>query len=228
MYVLCASKWVKSITKGRIIRWKWLKQDQYAAGLPVLQDCEQSAPLQISISQWKYTCWITQQLQVSALRFKKKKKVIKDKKISMVYFLFPSISSHQGFNCWRLHKWEQLDLKPFVEGGILESSTGDNWQHNSSVTIASERTPTLNSSKSFSWNFSLLGEEYLQKSTYYFWCIHPLTSRFHLFGSCGFLVGVAQQSSSSSTKSSSWCLRTNTSTYTDWPSLVTVWESREE
>lgn len=143
--------------------------------------------------------------------------------------------SYQVFKCWRLHKWEQLDLKPLMKRGIFQFC-GGNWQHNSSVGIATERTSEADTKMNFGWSkyrhrcqFTLSDVEIVKYCTlvYCMWT-HPLTSRFHLCGSWGFSVGVAQQSSNSSTKSSSSCLRANTSTYTDWPSSVKVWGFREE
>lgn len=110
--------------------------------LPLLQDCKHAGPLQISISQWKYT-W----RKTSYLRLKKKKIPA----IHIIYLFFFLISlTYQVFRCLGLHKREQLDHKPFMKRGILPLLAGDNWQHSSSVAVTTERTSGLDTKMSFS------------------------------------------------------------------------------
>lgn len=109
-----------------------------------------------------------------------------------------------------------------MKRGIPHLCAGDNWEHNSSVAVATERTSGLDTRERKAIEESCIAWIYLFNSEMLIFKrqIHPFTSRFHLWWSFGFLVGVAQQSSSSSVKSLSSCLTTDTSTYTGWPSLV--------
>lgn len=55
------------------------------------------------------------------------------------------------FKCRGLHKWEHLDWKPLMKRGILQLLIGDNWQHNSSVAITTERTSGSDTKLSLRW-----------------------------------------------------------------------------